>query len=231
MNIFPKRWRRMPLVVIAIVASTGVGIAVANGATSTLDLEPSTAAAGGPVSSIPSELESSFAVLRRPRQSSDTIPSTAGSEQENGGIASHYGVNESLSRLVGSADGMSVWLVPGSAGSCIVLSSGGGACGSNEILLTKGLMVGLVPVSGESTTVVGVVPDGTSVTATNGKGTRRSIPIVGNTYGLSGADTASFTVNAPGGSPTTEHLPTAASAPTQQPTPSSNETESPPSAG
>jgi hypothetical protein len=221
----PGATRGMALAAIALTASAGAGIAVASGATSPPPPDLSTEAAGGVAQSVPAGLQSSFAALRRARQSSDALPQTAGTYQESGGIGRHYGVNASLSRLVGSADGMSVWLVPGSTGSCVVVSTGGGACGSNESLLSKGLTIGLVPTDGGSPIVIGVVPDEANVTAEDASGTQRSVSVLGNAYSLSGSNTASFTVDTTAGGATTESMPAAAPPPTQQSNPGSGEAE------
>lgn len=227
-----KRYARKPSRAVLITAlaavAVGAGVAVASGATETSG--PNLNTPGTTAQSIPGNLTSSFAALRRPRQQSDSLPRSAGTEDEPGGIARHYGVNASLSRRVGSADGMPVWLVPGSTGSCIVLSSGGGACGSNETLLAEGLTVGLVPVSGAATTVIGVVPDGTKVSAAiNPAGNdRQAVAVNGNVFSLSGSDAASFTVQPAHGKATTEQLPSPAPSPAASDHESGEAEESPP---
>jgi hypothetical protein len=162
----------------------------------------------GQATSIPSSLSSAFAALRRDRQSSDALTGAAASAISGGGDFAHYGVNPSLSRLVGSVSGAPVWLVPGSSGSCLVLSSGASACAANEIVTQQGVVIAMVPTSGAPATVEGIVPDGASVTTINTAGAQTPVPLSGQAFSVSAADATSFTIHTVSGGTVVQPLPT-----------------------
>jgi hypothetical protein len=174
---------------LVTVASASGAIADASGLLGGPDLTAPSPL--GMASSVPSGLAASFAVLRRPRDPAvDAVPTagTAGAISVVGGIGQHYGVNLDLSRFVGTVDGSSVWLIPGSTGSCIYISGdGGGVCGPNDLASSmQGLVQHLVPVAGGATTFIGALPDGASVTATNTDGTRAPVSVSGAAFNVSG---------------------------------------------
>jgi hypothetical protein len=125
----------------------------------------------------------------------------------------HWGVNPDLSRFLGAVDGTRIWLVPGSIGSCIYGPGGGGsACGPNGPIVEQGILLALVPVNGSAPSIVGVVPDGATVTATNTNGLPAPVLRSGNAYAISGdpnlrsfaihdASGKTFTTPAPGRAP------------------------------
>lgn len=197
----------------AVVLGAGAGVVMAG-----VDTPPdlSTPSPGGQATSIPSELASSFAFLRRPQQPSDALTGAAASGVGGGAVA-HYGINPSLARLAGSIDGSPVWFVPGSTGSCIVLREGGSSCGSNELAAGEGVYIALVPTSGAPATVVGIVPDGAHVTSANASGSEAPVSQSGQAFRVSGADGAtSFTIHTPNGGSVVQSIPTSqpSSAPT-----------------
>jgi hypothetical protein len=173
----------------------------------------------GTASSVPSGLAASFAILRRPRDPAvDAVPAagTAGAISVVGGIGQHYGVNLDLSRFVGAVDGSSVWLIPGSTGSCIYISGdGGGVCGPNDLVSMQGLVQHLVPVAGGATTFIGALPDGASVTATNTTDTQAPVSVSGAAFNVSG-DTGlrSVTIHEAHGQTLTLDGPSSAPSPT-----------------
>jgi hypothetical protein len=186
-------------------AATGVAIADVSGP----DLSAPSPA--GTASSAPAELASAFSAIAAPRKPADILPPEAATSfTEPGSFGTHYGVNVDLSRLMGVANGTSVWLVPGSTGSCILVSSGGSVCGSNESASAEGMFLAIVPANGGAAPwVIGIVPDGAHIETRTAAGTQAPAASVGgNAYFISGADgTQSFTVVTRSGASYTYELP------------------------
>jgi hypothetical protein len=148
--------------------------------------EPAAPSPYGTASSIPTDLASSFAILQRPRQPAiDALPAAGAAAITAGPGGQHYGVNPALSRFAGTVDGVSFWLVPGNLGSCMYTLTDGDVCTSNALMSTHGAQELLVPDAGGSATLIGIVPDGATVTATNADGSAFSIPL----------DVAAYTVS------------------------------------
>ena len=79
-------------------------------------------------------------------------------------------------------------------------ASGGGSCASTDSADSSGLVLTLLPVGGGIPRVVGVVPDGVGVTATNRDGSAASVTMSGNAYALDGdAQLQRVTIHAPTG--------------------------------
>lgn len=131
----------------------------------------------------------------------------------------HWGVNPDLSRFMGAVEGTRIWLVPGSIGSCIYGPGGGGsACGPNGPIAEKGLMLALVPVNGSAPSIIGVVPDGATVTATNANRSPAPVSRSGNAYAISGdRNLRSFTIHDASGKTFTTPAPGRAPAPQPPP--------------
>jgi hypothetical protein len=71
---------------------------------------------GPPASRVASQLLDHFAVLRRPREPRDELPSSAPGSRPHG-----FDANPALSRLVAERYGAKVWVVPGERSVCTVL--------------------------------------------------------------------------------------------------------------
>ncbi len=158
--------------IAAILAATVAFAAVADAAgvmriSALWQQEPNVPSPAGMARQIPPGLASAYAILRAPRNPAiDALPDNPnglGAITVPGGGAGHFGVNPALSRFVGTINGQSFWLIPGNLGSCVDTTSDGSNCTSNENITTQGA-VGWV---GD---VLGVVPDGATVTATNSDG-------------------------------------------------------------
>jgi hypothetical protein len=110
---------------------------------------------------------------------------------------------------MGTVDGTRIWLVPGSIGSCIYgPGGGGGACGPNGPIAEQGILVALVPVDGGAPSIIGVVPDGATVTATNTDGSTAPVSRSGNAYSISGdPKLRSFTIHEASGKTLTQSAP------------------------
>jgi hypothetical protein len=159
--------------------------------------------------SIPSQLRSSYSFLRSNATSTD--PSLPDGWQA-GAMVAQYGLEPDLAKYAGSPDGTSVWFIPGQSGSCIVIGSGGGACGPNAPIAAQGIDVGVVPTSGAPSTVFGVVPDGATITATSSPGPDAPVPVSGNAFGVSSAHgIRTFTITLRNGAKSSETLPRAPS--------------------
>jgi hypothetical protein len=140
----------------------------------------------GTASSIPGDLASAFAILRRAPQPADALPAGTSVTDVAGGLGAHYGINPSLSRFVGTVNGTAIWLVPGSAGACMYTPHSGGSCAPNSLVTSQGEFLALVPVAGGPNTLIGIAPDGASVTATNTDGTQGPVSRSGGAYIISG---------------------------------------------
>ncbi len=206
---FARRHRRLTAgALLAAVLAASAGIALAAGV---LGPDLTSPAPGGPASSAPSSLTSSFAVLRRLGRTLDVLP-PAGVAAMTTAPSRHWGVNSNLSRFIGTVDGTRIWLVPGSVGSCIYGPGGGSVCGPNGLIAERGADGALVPVNGSAPSIIGVVPDGAFVTATNADGSPAPVSRSGNAYAISGdpnlrsftirdASGKTFTTPAPGRGP------------------------------
>jgi hypothetical protein len=109
-----------------------------------------------------------------------------------------YGLNASLTRRAGSVGGQALWMVPGTADSCIELDAGGSACGRNALVEQQGLWIMLRPVSGAAPTLYGIVPDGASISA---DASSASVARDGNAVMVTAASSAPgrFTLNTASG--------------------------------
>ncbi len=215
-----KRRRAVALGAALIVAGAATGVALATESGPDLSAPSPT----GVASSVPADLASSFAALGEPRRTKDALPGeAAASLTAPGSFGAHYGVNVEMSRLMGEANGISVWLVPGESGSCILLSSGGSACGSNETVRTEGIFLAIVPTTSNAAPwAVGIVPDGAKVDGATGAS---GVAMGGNALSDSGAGgNHSFTITTASGASYTHELPSG----TPPPAPGA---EVPPSAG
>ena len=167
--------------------------------------------------SVPNELKSSFTSFRRAAEPIDALPAAAQATVTHGGSSS-YGLNPSLSRLVGEAGGSKIWLVPGTSGSCLYDTLGGGAvCGPNADVSTYGLSLLLVPVSGAQPTLVGVVPDGATVTATDPSGATTSIPTSSSVFRVTGNGGGKVTIQSASGGSQALSIPSPSPAPAGPP--------------
>jgi len=163
--------------------------------------------------SVPNELRSSFASFRRAAVSADALPAAAQATVTQGGNSSH-GLNPSLSRLVGEAGGSKIWMVPGTSGSCLYDTlSGGAVCGSNTDVSSHGLSLLLVPVSGAQPTLVGLVPDGATVTATDATGAETAIPTSSSVFRVTGNGGGKVTIQSASGSSQVLSIPSPSAAP------------------
>jgi hypothetical protein len=189
-----------------VVLGAGTGAALAGEVAAP---ELSAPAGSGIPTAAPSVVAGAFPVLSGPRRSADMLPASATTALSTpGSFGTHYGVNLGLSRLAGVVvGGTSVWLVPGSSGSCIWLSSGGGSCGENQSIAAEGLAVALVPVSGAPATLIGIAPAHASVTASSKTAGDTTVALSGEAFTLSAAGRTSYTVHTPAGQATTQ-LPT-----------------------
>jgi hypothetical protein len=200
---------------VAIVGFTAVSAAIAGAAGVTIpafwEHEYNVPSPVGAASAIPSDMTSSFAILRNPRQPAiDALPAAGVAQVSTaGGLGLHYGVNPDLSRFVGTLNGMgAVWLVPGKLGSC-VYDANGLACGSNVVMSTRGSLELQLPVAGGPDTFTGVVPDGATVTATNNDGSAAAVSRSGNAYVIDGdPNLRSVTIHETGGQESTSTVPT-----------------------
>lgn len=162
--------------------------------------------------STPSELASAFSSFKRAAGPEDALPMGAVSTI-NGSVNAGYGLNPSLSRLLGEAGGSKIWLVPGSTGSCLYDAlSGGAICASNSAVRSQGLTLLLVPVSGAQPTLVGAVPDGSTVTAKDRSGSATGIPVPDSVFRVSGYGGGDLTIQTPSGTQVVP-IPTPAPAP------------------
>lgn len=163
---------------------------------------------------VPASLRAAFHDLRRPGGAADAIPSGLfASFQSPGSPAARFGGNPSQARRVGESDGAPLWLVPGATGSCLLESDGGSVCGTNTDAEFTGLQLARVPVNGGPPTVIGVLPDGATVSTTATNGTVHEAPVAGAVYTIAGTDATKFTIRTgtgktfpetmPGGAPTT----------------------------
>jgi hypothetical protein len=210
---YTRRHRRLTTALaLATVLTASAGIAVA---ACVLGPDLTSPAPGGTATSQPGSLTSSFAVLRRPRQAMDALPA-AGVLAMTTEPTRHWGVNPNLSRFMGAIDGTRIWLVPGSIGSCIYGPGGGSVCGPNGPIAEHGLMAALVPVNRSAPSIIGVVPEGAVVTATNADGSPAPVSRSGNAYSISGdPNLHSFTIHDASGKTFT--IPTPGREPAPQP--------------
>lgn len=178
---------------IAAGIALAVGVAQGNSGGSGIPNRTASAASSSRVAaSVPAEISTAYSFLAT--SSVAMPPSLADGVAGPGG---GYGVNSALGREAGSFATQSVWLVPGTLGSCEQLGSGGGACGPNASVTSQGIWIELKPVSGAAPVFYGVAPDGTSVTSDDSSA---SISQSGNAYEVRSrsSDQAHFEVRVPG---------------------------------
>jgi hypothetical protein len=182
---------------IATLAATGA-IADAAGLFAPPDL--SSPSPLGTATTIPSDLASSYAILRRSREPADALPPGTNAIAVGGGTGAHYGINVSLSRFVGTINGTRMWLVAGSTGACMYTADQGGACAATKTATTQGLVGTQVPVAGGADTFIGLIPDDATITATNTDGTPAPIKRSGNAFAVTGdPDLHTVTIHEPSG--------------------------------
>lgn len=126
----------------------------------------------------------------------------SGASSDHRSHAAHFGINPALSRHIIAPDGTSLYVIPGSTGTCLALAAGGGSCGPNQLVEARGLFIGLVPVTGAAGTTEGIVPDQSTVTAvTAGEVQRPVARSVDGVLSLTGASARDFTVRTQGQPP------------------------------
>ncbi len=193
MNLLSKTGIRLGLAIAA--CGVAVGGALAAEQTPPPDLS---APAATVASSPPAALASAYGVLRSSANADSSSKSLA---TDVAGPGQHWGTNASLARRAGSPVGDAIWLIPGSAGTCIEMAAGGGVCGPNAGVVQQGEYVINEPPSGQGTsTIEGIVPDGSQVTANTG--TNASVAQDGNAFVLSAPanEAINFTISTPSGS-------------------------------
>lgn len=181
--------------IAAILAATVAFAAVADAAgviriSALWQKQPNVPSPGGTATQIPPALVSAYAFLRAPRNpATDALPNNPnglGAITVPGGGGGHYGVNPALSRLVGTINGESFWLIPGNRGSCVDTTSDGSICTSNTLMSSGGAQGLLASTTGAADTFLGIVPDAATVTATNRDGTPAPVNRSGNAYIVTG---------------------------------------------
>ena len=209
-----SRHTRMSVAValLALIAASGA-IANAAGVVSLpafWQQEPAAPSPYGIAPSIPTDLASSFAILRRPRQPAiDALPAAGAAAITAGPGGQHYGVNTDLSRYVGAINGTSFWLVSGNLGSCVYTSNEGTTCTSNSRVGTEGTVALLVPVAAGADTFLGIVPDDATVTAANTDGSTAPVLRSGDAYMVTDDSSLhSVTVHESNGQAETNYAPT-----------------------
>jgi len=209
-----SRRRRILRTVLGLAALTVASGAIA-GAAGLLPPDPTSPSRLGVPASVPSDLASSFAILRRAREPAiDGLPAGVSLQAVAGGVGQHHGISLNLSRFAGTLGGTRLWLIPGSSGSCMYLQSGGAACSPNGLLRVQGLSLILIPTGGGAATFLGVLPDRASITATNMDGTQAPLTKSGAAYRVAGdTDLRSVTIHQPDGRSTTLAAPSTTAAP------------------
>lgn len=171
-------------------AGLGAGSAVV-GASGGPSENLSAASSVGVAQSMPSDIASSFAVARTTRSAADVLPSDSlKSLLAAGSFAVHYGVNPSLSRLVGTVNGVRLWLVPGASGTCMWAEGEGAECGTNASVSNSGFTLVRIPVSGAPSSAVGVLPEGASLSASKASGSPAAVTTDGSAYYVAAQDSA-----------------------------------------
>lgn len=158
---------------------------------------------------LPASLGAAFHDLGHPAGRADAIPSAlvAGLQNGPGSPGGQFAVNPSQARRVGESNGEPLWLVPGATGSCLLDSDGGAVCATNTVVETRGLMLAKVPVDGGPPTVIGVLPDGATASATATDGTVHQAAVAGSTYTIAGADATKLTIRSSAGKTFAETMP------------------------
>lgn len=213
---------------ITVAASAGGTLAATSGSSSSNQRS----SAGSPQSTmsqaVPNELTSSFASLRRAVRAADSLPAEAEATVTHAGNSLSYGLDPSQARLVGEAGGSKIWLVPGTSGSCLYDAlSGGAACAANAEVSAYGLSLLLVPVSGAQPTLVGLLPDGASITATDSRGSKTSMPTSSSVFRVTGYGGGNVTIQTVAGSPQVLSIPSPSPAPAGPPNQASSNAEPP----
>lgn len=186
------------------VTTTGRGTSAA-----TVASAPTYVAYGGAGGDVPATLAAAFSDLRRAATRQDEMPANAAMSVEAvGSLPGHqYGLNLAHARRIGAPGGTPVWLVPGATGSCITLNQGGGGCGPNSDVETRGLINAQVPVNGDPAVVYGILPDGASITSTDAHGQSHSVAMTGRAFALSATTSTGFTIKQADGHDDTNGMP------------------------
>jgi hypothetical protein len=111
---------------------------------------------------------------------------------------------------VGESNGAPLWLVPGATGSCLLENDGGSVCGTNTDAETTGLMLARVPVNGGQPTLIGVLPDGATVSTTATNGLVHQVALGGaadSVYTIAGPGATRFTIRTRTGKTFAETMP------------------------
>ena len=158
----------------------------------------------GTASSIPTDLASSYAILRRPRESGYALPPGTPPIAVGGGTTAHYGININTFAIRRHRQRHQHGLVAGSTGARMYTADQGGACAATALATTQGLFGAQVPVAGGADTFIGLVPDGASVTATNTDGTPGPVERSGSAFAVTGDPRLlTVTIHEPDGQPLT----------------------------
>jgi hypothetical protein len=182
-----RRLRTVVCVGGAVLAGCGGALALSAAQASPLTGDLTAAPANGIATAVPGSIAAAFSFLGAPATGQESLPQDAVLALEaNGSVAAHYGINPSLARLAGSVDGANVWLVPGSAGSCIWVEVTAATCGPNDLVSEQGVELLAVPVSGAPSYAIGVLPDGAALAATNADGTPAAISRSGDAFYVAG---------------------------------------------
>jgi hypothetical protein len=197
--------------VAAVLATTVAFAAVADAAgviriSALWQQEANVPSPEGIATQVPPGLASAYAILRAPRNpATDALPDDPnglGAITVPGGGGGHSGVNPALSRFVGTINGQSFWLIPGNLGSCVDTTSDGSMCTSNANITTRGAI-------GWVGDVLGVVPDGTTVTATSSDGSPAPVLRSGNAFVVHDESLSTVTVHEANGHDWTLDMPSA----------------------
>jgi hypothetical protein len=167
-----RRTRFAILVMVIVVVGALASVAVA---TNVLAPDLTTPSPTGDATTTPASVASAFPILKEARQPADILPAAANMSLEAPGTAAaHYGVNPALSHFAGELHGEKVWLVPGATGTCIWVAGAGAICASNAVMTSQGGSLIEAPLSGASS-MIGVTPEGTSVSARNSTGSSATV--------------------------------------------------------
>jgi len=206
--------RRRPasIALVAILAAGGIvaGTALSQGASSTRNsAQLSASSAGSQPTSVSSELQQNFAVVRNaPAGDALPLPTNVASQlgDPTDATASEFGLDTAAARYVAVSSTFAVWVVPGTKGICIIKAHSASPAGASIVCdsvasADAGTMRGMVIPPAGSGTVFGILPDtNTTVTVTARDGTSQQIPVVDNIYAVPAGDAQALLVrNAAGG--------------------------------
>jgi hypothetical protein len=154
-----------------------------------------------------SSLDSRFSVLDSARLSaSSTGPLPAAYSEhltEPGTMISELGLEPADARIV-DVNGVEVWIIPGQNGLCLGVPAANGrtrssSCGTLAHAEAEGVALIERPSSGAAT-VIGLVPNGDTVTATYQDASSSNVAVANNVFVYGGASVQSVSVHAASGS-------------------------------